>query len=196
MIRRYSDALARVGTSELCSYAGGRSRYLGWQAGPSGAVTASVLGHVVARFTPGWVELATADHPTPTTFDAIATALDVARSAVGTRSRVPYILGHRMHEGMRLDYAGRTLDPLDFDALSPLAEHRYWDLDVVDVSGDQDAYRVTVRDWSYSGRDLTNVMRELARAYVAGGRATVVNRYGYPTPSEPHVTFAVAKIGA
>lgn len=165
-------------------------------------VAASIHGNTVASFAPDAVALFTCGWSTPTTFDAIAAALDVHRQDVRSIDRVPYALGRRMSEGMRVKYprgrAGRNyarlhIGSLDLNAeLSPLADPRGANLIITDVSRDRAGLRVTIQDWTYDGKDHTPTARKLAAAHVGhpGAATSVVNRFNYPT-SEPNVTILV-----
>jgi hypothetical protein len=110
-MRTYVEALTLAGTKTECSTSGGRTRYLTWDrlATTTPAVEALLFGTPVVTFWPDFVEIRTAGFLTPTTFDGIAAAIFVPRCEVGTRKRVPLILGHVMGENMRLDYEGRVL---------------------------------------------------------------------------------------
>lgn len=105
-MRTYAEAQALVGTSELVGYAGGRSRYVTFTDAGEGRVEARMFDTAVVTFTPDGVEIRTGGYVTPSTFDGIAGALNLGRIAAGTVKRVPYVLGHRMTEGMLLDYDG------------------------------------------------------------------------------------------
>lgn len=108
-MRSYDDARSQVGTAMEAGNAGGRTRWLRWESNEDGAVSAVLFKTPVVTFYPTRVEVRTGGYVTPTTFDGIATALGIARWKVGTIKRVPYVLRHRMSEGMWLDYDGRLL---------------------------------------------------------------------------------------
>ena len=207
-MRTYDDVRQLVGTTEECSNAGGRTRFLHWEEREDRyaphdppAIAARLFGTDVVTFypLPRVVVIRTGGHVTATTFDGIATALGVGRGYAwtGTVHRVPYVMGHRMTEGMILDADGKRLaDPawghLASDwlnhELSPLAEPRGAWLDVVDVSDDGGgALRVTVAALD-GGPSDTATARNLARAYVGrlGARSAIVNRL------EDRTTFRVA----
>ena len=205
-MRTYDDVRQLVGTTEECSNAGGRTRFLHWEEREDRyaphdppAIAARLFDIDVATFHPrGVAVVRTGGHVTATTFDGIATALGVPRRQVGTVHRVPYVMGHRLTEGMILDADGKRLaDPawghLASDwlnhELSPLAQPRGADLEVADVSrGDDGALRVTVAAWEAERTD-TATARNLARAYVGrlGARARIVHRDAGRT------TFEVAR---
>lgn len=111
-MRTYTEARALIGRAVEASTAGGRTRWIRFHRWDqdTDAVSATLFETDVVTFHRDHVEIRTGGWVTPSTFDAIATALSLPRCVVGTTKRVPYILGHRMAEGMQLDYAGRLVD--------------------------------------------------------------------------------------
>ncbi len=164
-------------------------------------VDAVIGGTTVVTFHPDHVEVRTGGMATLTTGAAIDAALGVP-SAFTTRFRVPYVFGHRMTEPTVLDYDGARLDDPWSDGAqwSPLAAPRSLDLDVVDVSPQKSPapaspVRVTVRDWTYDGRDHTDAMRKMAAAYIGrpNARTRAVGRhFCSQTGREPYLTFLVS----
>ena len=114
-MRLYEQARSMVGTSVVASTTNGRSKLMRFESGPDdeACVRAVLMGTPVVTFKPDGVEVRTGGWVTPSTFDAIATALEICRgdTTCGTRRRVPYVLGHRMHEGMVLGYDGTLVKP-------------------------------------------------------------------------------------
>jgi hypothetical protein len=102
-MRTYLQASDLIGTSIQCGTASGRTRYVTIHAPGDGTVRARAYATDVVVWRPGQVQVFTGGYVTPSTFDAIATALNIARSGVGTRKRVPMILGHELREGIMLD---------------------------------------------------------------------------------------------
>lgn len=207
-MRTYDDVRQLVGTTEECGSAGGRTRFLHWEGRAVSdryaphdppAIAARLFGTDVATFypLPQIVAIRTGGHVTATTFDGIATALGVGRGHVGTVHRVPYVMGHRLTEGMLLDRRGKRLRDAAWgphaadwlnQCLSPLAGPRGAWLDVVDVSDDGGgALRVTVAALD-GGPSDTSTARNLARAYVGRlvARTSIVNRL------DDRTTFRVA----
>lgn len=194
-MKTYAEAYLKVGTTEVCSYASGRTRFLRWSEAVGGAIFAEIYDTAVVTFYPDRVEVRTAGHPAPSTFDAISTALETYGARVAyTVARVPYVYGERMTEPTVLDYSGHRVGAFDLnDQLSPLAPARRADLAVVDVAQDAAGHRVTVRDWTYDARDHSHTARKLAAAYVGRPQAAtaVVGRWSYPTTEEPHLSILV-----
>lgn len=126
-MRTYDRARALIGTSVEASWTNGRVKRVVFREAPNGDVCADLLGTTVVKFTPDRVILRTGGYVTPTTFDGIAAALAIGRGdrTCGTHKRVPYVLWHRLREGMALDYNGVLLDPGTGDApLAPPRRHR------------------------------------------------------------------------
>jgi len=180
----------------------GSTRYVRFIEWSDDIVDAFLSGTRVVTFRRSYLMVRTGGYTTLTTGEAIGVALDSPR-AFTTIHRVPYVLGHRMTEGIMLDYAGRRLpdptwEPYAADwlnqRLSPLASARRANLAVTDVSEDPHGLRVTVRDWTYDGRNRDVTARNLARAYVGRptARTHVVKRDHYPTREEPLTTILVS----
>lgn len=106
-MRTYQEARRLVGAKVTASVTGGRVKRLRFEA-DGNAVKAVLIETAVVTFYPGHVEIRTNGWVTPTTFDGIATALLIARGDTwcGTRKRIPYVMGHRLTEGMWLSYEG------------------------------------------------------------------------------------------
>lgn len=88
------------------SYTNGRTKYIKFEQDYPGTVSATFLGTPIVMWLPSnKVSVRTGGHVTPSTFDAIAKALDIERggSWCGTVQRNPYVLGRRMTEGMVFD---------------------------------------------------------------------------------------------
>jgi hypothetical protein len=108
-MRTYTEARALIGTRMHASNTNGRARYIRFEENADGSVGVIMFHTEIVTFYPERVEVRTGGHVSPSTFDGIATALNIARVCVGTTKRVPYVLAHRMTEGMWLDYDGRLL---------------------------------------------------------------------------------------
>jgi hypothetical protein len=113
-MRLYEQACSLIGASVEASFTNGRTKFLRFEGGSDGdgRVAAVLMGTAVVTFRPDGVEVRTGGWVTASTFDAIATALEIGRgdTMCGTRRRVPYVLGHRMHEGMVLGYDGTLVE--------------------------------------------------------------------------------------
>jgi hypothetical protein len=113
-MRTYEQARSMVGTAIVASTTNGRTKLVRFEYDPEddGRVTAVLMGTPVVTFRPDGVEVRTGGWVTASTFDAIATALEICRgdTICGTRRRVPYVLGLRMHEGMVLGYDGALVE--------------------------------------------------------------------------------------
>lgn len=113
-MRSYEQARSMVGTAVVASTTGGRTKLVrfGYDPDDDGRVVAVLMGTPVVTFRPDGVEVRTGGWVTASTFDAIATALEICRgdTSCGTRRRVPYVLGHRMHEGIVIGYDRRLVE--------------------------------------------------------------------------------------
>lgn len=126
MTRTYADAaaLARAGVTEIAGYSGGRTRRVCFEERPSIDPAANTLPNIAARAfqtdvviwhpdgrvtvnligpnpeghgSPGMSP--TKLWTTPSTFDAIAAALDISRARVGMHKKVPYCNGADLSGG-------------------------------------------------------------------------------------------------
>lgn len=123
-MRSYEQARELAGTTEVASHAGGRTRRIRYEGNDDGSVSAVLMGTPVVTFRPDHVVIRTGGYVTATTFDGIATALQVQRGHTwcGTFKRVPYVFQMRMSEGMRVDYAGALVAAGAYE--TPLAPSR------------------------------------------------------------------------
>lgn len=111
-MKTYADVVEKVGTKEHASFAGGWSRFVSWDSPYDGVVTASIYGNVVAKFfSSGRVLVTTHGYNTPSTFDAIATALGIGRGGriCGTEKKVPYLLGSPIVEDVAVFEDGKRI---------------------------------------------------------------------------------------
>lgn len=110
-MRTYKEARALAGQRLEASNTNGRTKYISFELHDDGTVTVDLLGTRIVAFYRTGVEIHTGGYVTPTTFDGIATALNVQRGRTwcGTVKRVPFLLWHRMTEGMQLDYEGNLM---------------------------------------------------------------------------------------
>lgn len=110
-MRSFEEAKALVGSGVEFHAPGRGSRRLVHFEDRGPYVSARVSDTDVVVFQPGGLRLYTGGFVTPTTFEAIAAALGVPRSVVGTVNRIPQVFGHTFREGLGLDYEGNVLDP-------------------------------------------------------------------------------------
>lgn len=144
-LRTYADALAHAGTSELVSYAGGRSRFITWTTDGQ----AMMYGVPIVTFTPDNVVITHHGHLEPSTLDGIAYALTGRWRGleVHLEHRVLVVLGHLGTDVLILDYAGGLvhLGGSIGAALAPAREGSpYGDVQLADVNMVRQGVAVTV----------------------------------------------------
>ena len=108
-MRSYDDARKLIGQKMEASTTNGRTRWIKFEENTDGSVAVVMFHTEIVTFYPEHLDVQTEGFVTPSTFDGIATALGVSRICVGTVKREPFLFGHRMSEGMRLDYAGAVI---------------------------------------------------------------------------------------
>lgn len=124
----YAVASALVGQSlQYVAPGRGSTRHVTFRDGGLFEVRARIFDTDIAIFRPEGVEIHTGGYVTASTFDALATALGIGRgigTICGTYKRVPYVLGHELHEGMILAYDGTLLEPGGEMHLAPARRRR------------------------------------------------------------------------
>ena len=90
--RTFTEALTLAGSSQIGSYSGGRTKRVVFESRGDAVAARLFRTDIITWHPDGRIVLDNGGWNTPTTYDGMAVALGISRSAIGTRRYVPHYL--------------------------------------------------------------------------------------------------------